>query len=64
MDKNKLKLFQLSDASGSMTFTLKAEGQIDGSMFDSNDVFILDATLQIFVWVGKGASKGEKVSSP
>lgn len=60
MNPDKLKLYHLSDASGSMTFTLKAEGKITPAMFDSNDVFILDGTLQIFVWVGNGASHGEK----
>jgi gelsolin len=75
MDKTKLILFHLSDASGEMVFQKVHEGEIvgwvllsvsfltpntDRSMFDSNDVFILDAKLQIFVWVGKGASHGEK----
>jgi len=60
MDAEKLVLFQLSDASGKITFTKKAEGKINGSMFDSNDVFILDGKVQLFVWVGKGASHGEK----
>lgn len=60
MDSEHLTLFQLSDASGKITFTKKAEGKINGSMFDSNDVFILDAKVQLFVWVGKGASHGEK----
>jgi len=60
LDAEKLVLYQLSDASGKITFTKKAEGKINGSMFDSNDVFILDAKVQLFVWVGKGASHGEK----
>jgi len=60
MDADKLVLFQLSDATGKLTFTKKAEGKVTLAMFDSNDVFILDGRLQIFVWVGKGASAGEK----
>jgi gelsolin len=60
MDSSKLILFQLSDASGKMTFTKKAEGKISASMLDSNDVFILDGRLQLFVWIGKGASAAEK----
>jgi len=60
IDSEKLTLFQLSDASGKITFTKKAEGKINGSMFDSNDVFILDGKIQLFVWIGKGASHGEK----
>jgi len=60
MDPEKLKLYRLSDSSGSLTFTKVAEGKINASMFDSSDVFILDGVLQIFVWIGKGASASEK----
>jgi len=60
MDPEKLKLYRLSDSSGSLTFTKVAEGKINAAMFDSNDVFILDGVLQIFVWIGKGASASEK----
>jgi gelsolin len=60
VDSEHMILYQLSDASGKITFTKKAEGKINGSMFDSNDVFILDGKVQLFVWVGKGASHGEK----
>lgn len=60
MDPEKLKLFKLSDASGSMNFTKVAEGKINASMFDSKDVFILDGKLQLFVWIGKNASFSEK----
>jgi gelsolin len=60
MDTEKLKLYRLSDASGKLTFSKVAEGKLNATMFDSSDVFILDGKLQIFVWVGKGASHGEK----
>jgi hypothetical protein len=60
MDAEKLILYRLSDASGKLTFTKVAEGKINAAMFDSNDAFILDAKAQLFVWVGKGASHGEK----
>ncbi|KAH9256009.1 hypothetical protein BASA81_005785 [Batrachochytrium salamandrivorans] len=63
LDNTKLKLFQLSDASGKLTFKQKAEGKLSESMLDTNDVFILDAKLQLFVWVGKGASQGEKANA-
>jgi len=63
MDPEKLKLFRISDASGTMTFKQVAEGKITAAMFDSNDVFVLDGRLQIFVWVGKGASAQEKSMS-
>jgi gelsolin len=60
VDSEKLVLYQLSDASGKMSFTKKAEGKLNATMFDSNDVFIVDGKAQLFVWVGKGASHGEK----
>jgi len=61
MDSEKLVLYRLSDASGKITFTKVHEGKINASMFDSNDAFILDAKAQLFVWIGKGASHGEKM---
>jgi len=60
LDPEKCKLFRLSDASGKMTFTKVHEGKPNASMFDSNDVFILDGKIQIFVWIGKGASQSER----
>eukprot|EP00296_Roombia_truncata_P007845 JP446301.1.p1 GENE.JP446301.1~~JP446301.1.p1 ORF type:complete len:370 (-),score=176.59 JP446301.1:122-1231(-) len=55
------KLFKLSDAGGSLSFTEVAVGPaIQRSMLDSNDVFIFDAGVEIYAWVGKGASKEEK----
>jgi len=59
-DPNKLKLYRVSDASGKLEFTLEAEGQLNLSMFDSDDVFIVDAQAEIYVWIGKGATKQEK----
>jgi len=60
MDAEKCKLFRLSDASGKMTFAQVAEGKITAAMFDTNDAFILDAGIQVFVWVGKKASSNER----
>jgi hypothetical protein len=60
VDAEKLILYRLSDATGKITFTKVHEGKVNGSMLDSNDVFILDGKAQLFVWVGKGASHGEK----
>jgi len=56
--KQEKKLFRLSDETGKMLmvevkgFTIKS--------LDSKDAFILDNGIEIFVWVGKGASKEEK----
>jgi len=54
------KLFQLSDASGSLTFTQVAEGKLNRSLLNHSDVFILDDGAEIFAWVGSGASPNEK----
>eukprot|EP01089_Gocevia_fonbrunei_P018482 TRINITY_DN624_c0_g1_i1.p1 TRINITY_DN624_c0_g1~~TRINITY_DN624_c0_g1_i1.p1 ORF type:complete len:375 (-),score=116.30 TRINITY_DN624_c0_g1_i1:65-1189(-) len=57
------KLFQLSDASGSLTFKEVASGKVLLSQFHSGDVFIFDVGPQIFVWIGSAASKTEKNSA-
>jgi gelsolin len=54
------KLYKLSDASGTLTFTEVASGTIHKSALNSDDVFIYDAGIEIFVWIGKGASPQEK----
>jgi len=55
------KLFQLSDASGTLTFTEVAKGAaVKRNLLDPNDVFILDAGHEVFAWIGRGASVGEK----
>jgi hypothetical protein len=54
------KLLRLSDAGGTMTFKLEAEGNVVSSQFDSKDVFVYDNGLEVFVWVGTGASADEK----
>jgi gelsolin len=52
-------LFQLSDATGAMTFT-KVDGAITKDKFVSDDVMIYDTGAQVFSWIGKGASKEER----
>jgi len=60
LDADKVKLFRLSDSTGKIVFSKEAEGRITEDQLDSNDVFIVDCNIQIFVWVGKGASASEK----
>jgi gelsolin len=60
IDTDKLTLYRLSDASGSLTFKKEAEGQLSASQLDTNDVFIVDCGVEIFVWIGKGANHSEK----
>ncbi|OAL49254.1 putative actin-binding protein Fragmin [Pyrenochaeta sp. DS3sAY3a] len=55
------KLFRLSDASGELSFGLVKEGSgIGREDLDGDDVFLLDAGREIWVWEGRGASRAEK----
>lgn len=55
------KLFRLSDASGSLAFTLvKDGGRITRADLDGNDVFIYDVGSALWVWQGQNASAQEK----
>jgi hypothetical protein len=57
-------LFQLSDAGGRMEFNKIAEAnRVTRDKLDTRDVFVLDIGMEIFVWIGKGASEGEKKES-
>jgi len=61
MEQRPRKLFRLSDASGDLLFDLVKEGEkVEKTDFDTNDVFLLDASSAIWVWRGLGASKTEK----
>jgi len=54
------KLYQLSDASGELKFSCVQEGKITKDALKSEDVFIADVGCELYVWVGSGASDGEK----
>ncbi|VDI12422.1 gelsolin [Mytilus galloprovincialis] len=54
------ELFRLSDASGSMKFSLAKKGQVSKADLDSKDVFILDSKTSLHVWVGKDTSVNER----
>jgi hypothetical protein len=60
IDADKCKLYRLSDASGKLTFAKEFEGKITDDKLDPNDVFVVDCDIEIFVWIGKGASQSEK----
>jgi len=54
-------LLRLSDASGKFEFTEVAKGRkVKRTLLDSNDVFVLFTGAEVFAWVGKKASVGEK----
>jgi len=55
-----LSLQHVSDASGVMEVKEVCRGKLDKSKLNSDDVFILDAGTQVFVWLGKGSTKNEK----
>jgi len=55
------RLLRLSDSSGKPELKeVAAGGSVKRSLLDSKDVFVLDSGFEVFVWVGKGASSGEK----
>jgi hypothetical protein len=41
----------------------EARGPLKKSMLDSKDVFIVDASDAVFVWVGKSTSKNERTNA-
>lgn len=56
-----LSMHHISDASGKMSIKEVCKGKLDKSALVSDDCFIVDAGGMIFVWVGKGANKNEKL---
>jgi len=59
--KIEISLHRLSDATGKFVFTEVARGpKVHRKFLDSNDVFILDTGAEVYAWVGKAASAGEK----
>jgi len=57
---NRKHLFQLSDSSGTLKQTKVAEGTLKKSHLVSDDVMIVDVGIQVYAWIGKGASKQER----
>jgi len=53
----------VSDASGQLQVTEVGRNPLSKEMLDTNDCFILDADSELFVWVGKGATKDERKES-
>jgi len=59
----KIKLFRVSDATGELLFkheVTQPPTKIVKSMLDTNDVFIVDCGIQVYVWMGHKSSKNEK----
>jgi gelsolin len=56
-----LSMHHVSDASGKMVIKEVCKGKLDKSALVSDDAFIIDAGGMVFVWLGKGANKNERV---
>jgi gelsolin len=56
-------LFRLSDASGKMQFSLICENKVPKSMLEDHDVYIIDNSKTLFIYVGGAASKEEKLNA-
>ncbi|PRP77217.1 hypothetical protein PROFUN_15769 [Planoprotostelium fungivorum] len=55
------KLFRLSDDHGHLQLSLVATGPSNNhTLLEAKDVFLFDAGVEIFVWIGKEASADEK----
>jgi len=54
------KFYHLSDATGTMVFTHIGDGTLQRNQLNSDDVYIIDCGHTIVVWIGVGASDGEK----
>jgi len=53
------KLFQLSDKTGKLVLS---PVPVSKKSLESSDVFIFDIGYEVYVWVGKGATKAEKAN--
>jgi gelsolin len=54
------KLLRLSDATGKMELEVVDSVHLTRGILHSNDIFFVDNGVQLFIWLGKGASVEEK----
>ena len=58
------KLFRFSDSTGEPVFTEVASGdEVSKSQLDTTDVFVLNNESEIFVWIGKNTTAGERLEA-
>jgi len=63
-EKSAYILFRVSDASGKLEITeVGRSPNLNKDLLDTNDCFILDAGSEIYIWIGKGATKQERKES-
>jgi len=55
-----MRMFKISDESGVMKTEMITEGYLDLELLDSNDTFVVDTMLSIYIWIGKKANRAEK----
>jgi len=55
-----LRMLKVSDDSGKMEMSIVTDGHVDHDKLNSDDAFICDFGLTVYVWIGKGANKSEK----
>lgn len=53
-------MLQVSDEDGSMSVTKVCDGYVDMEKLDTNDSFICDFGVSLYIWVGKKSNKAEK----
>lgn len=56
-------LLRLSDASGKIEFKEEARNDLNLSMLDTNDIFIVDAQNEVFIWIGIKSNVNEKTKA-
>lgn len=57
-----LDSLKISDSTGEIKTKLISAGKISRDMFKTDDVFIFNSGIEIFVWVGAKATSEEKKS--
>lgn len=53
-------LWKISDGTGKLKIDKIAEGKLQRSSLDSKDVFMVDTSSELFLWIGRGSTKNEK----
>lgn len=56
-------LWKISDSTGKLVTEKIAVKKFERSMLDTNDVFMIDTTTELFLWIGKLSTKNEKKKS-
>jgi len=55
-----MRMIKVSDDDGTLKCTQILEGALDSSKLETDDAFILDTGISIYIWIGKTCKKSEK----